>query len=387
MEECLLRPMNMTLSGFIARPDMKSFLAKGYKKGKEIEEGPIHDRDLPAGTLLSNVLDLSRFMRMVFAQGLSGEHRILKPETLAEMLRPQNANIPLDLDFRIGLGWMLGNSERFGIVNAGMVAEHSGGVPGFTSWLMTLPEHKLGVVVLSNSASAGDTVAKVAVSALKLAFEAKTGIRQHKVKKPLTIERPISEQELSAYEGWYSTIAGPVKVRVRSAGLETEVMNKNMRLVPLADGGLGLRYKFLGLIPLSLGDLEYLSISRATVAGHEIIKAHSLGSTEFLLGEKIKPVPVPEKWLRRLGEYEIANPGDDVFVPDQIRLRCVDGLLLLDYFVSSWDSTQTFALSPVSDAEAIIHGLGRYMDETIRTVSINEQEMLSYSGYVLRKKI
>ena len=388
MEECLLRPMNMTLSGFLVRPDMKSFLAKGYNINKEVEESLIHDRDLPAGALRSNVLDLSRFIRMVFARGMSGEHRILQPETLAEMLRPQNADIPLDLDFRIGLGWMLGASASFSIANAGIVAEHSGGVPGFRSWLMTLPEHKLGVVVLSNSDSAGNTVANVAVSALKLAFEAKTGIRQHEVKKPAAIEKPIPKQELDAYEGWYSTIAGPVKVRVRSGILETNVLNKTMRLVPLADGGLGLRYKFLGLIPVSLGDLEYLSISRATVAGHEILKAHSIGPAEFLVGEKIKPVPVPGRWLQRVGEYEIANPGDDLLVPNQHRLRYADGFLYLDYSDPTGEKIAvTFALLPVSDTEVVISGLGRNMGETIRAVTIDGQEMLSYSGYVLRKKL
>lgn len=387
MDEALLRPMNMTLSGFSARPDMKRFLAKGYRKGKETGEALTPDRDLPAGALLSNVLDLSRFMRMVFAQGMSGEHRILRSETLAEMLRPQNADVPLDLDIRNGLGWMLGESASFSINDAGMVADHGGGIPGFRSELMILPEQKLGVVILSNSESAGNTVVNLAVRTLKLAFEAKTGIQQHEVKKPVRVESKLPVQDMQAYEGWYATIAGPVKITLSSGKLETEVMGKNMRLVPLADGGLGLRYKFLGLIPVSLGDLEYLSISRASVAGHDIIKAHSIGQREFVLGEKIKPVPVPQKWLQRAGEYEITNPGEDLFIPDQHRLRYADGLLLLDYFDPTAESTVSFALLPVSDTDAVIYGLGRNMGETIRAVTTDGKEMLYYSGYVLRKKI
>lgn len=383
MDETLLQPMHMNRSGFCARPDMKPFLAAGYLRGKKIGEG-ICDRDLPAGALHSNVLDLSRFMRIVFAQGVSGERQILKPETLAEMLRPQNADIPLDFDFRIGLGWMLGSSERLGIAGAGTVAEHSGGIPGFRSQLTTLPEHKLGVVVLSNSSSAGRTVSRIAIKTLKLAFEAKTGILQHEVKKTVPLERRIPEQELRSYEGWYATIVGPFKVTLRGDHMETEIMNKTLRFVPLADGGLGLRYKFLGIIPLSLGDLEYLSLSRATVAGHEIIKAHSLGSAEFLLGEKIEPVPLGKKWLRRVGEYEIVNRGDDLFLPDQIRLRNADGLLLFDYVLPSEDITVTGALLPISETEAIIAGRGRGMGETIRMVPIGNEEEFIYSGFYLR---
>jgi CubicO group peptidase (beta-lactamase class C family) len=65
-------------------------------------EAPL--RDVPAGGLNSSATDLSRFLKMVFAGGQSGGHRILKPETLAEMLRPQNTDVALDRDFQMGLG-------------------------------------------------------------------------------------------------------------------------------------------------------------------------------------------------------------------------------------------------------------------------------------------
>jgi hypothetical protein len=268
-----------------------------------------------------------------------------------------------------------------------LVASHGGGIPSFYSQLMALPEQKLGVVVLSNSESARDIVASLAVGTLKRAFEAKSGIRQREVQKPVNAEDPVQRPDLQSYEGWYATIAGPVKITLRSGKLETEVMGKKMRLVPLADGGFGLRYKFLGLVPVSLGDLEYLSMVRATVAGREIIKAHSISPAKFFVGEKIKSVPVPGKWLQRVGEYEVANAGDDIIVPDQPRLRCDDGILFLEYFVSSLDKTAaSFALLPVSDTEAIIYGLGRGMGETIRAVTVDGKEQLYYSGYLMRMK-
>ncbi len=386
-DDALFRPMNMTLSGFSVRPGMQPFLAKGYRNGKEAGEALTPDRDLPAGALRSNVLDLSRFMQMVFSDGMSGTHRILRPETLAEMLRAQNTDVPLDLDVRIGLGWMLSTGASIGIDGAGAVASHGGDIPNFHSQLMTLPEQKLGVVVLSNSESARNIVANLAVRALKLAFEAKTGICQRELKKPVIAENAVPPLDLQTFEGWYATIAGPVKITLRSGVLETEVLNKTIRLVPLADGGFGLRYKLLGLIPVSLGDLEYLSISRATIAGHEIIKARSIGRGEFLIGEKMKPVLVPEKWLQRVGEYEIVNPGDDVRVPDQPRLRYADGFLFLDYGDPIAEkATVTFALLPVSDDEAVIYGLGRGMGETISAVTIDGKEELCYSGYRMYAK-
>lgn len=387
MDDFLLRPMNMTLSSFSIRPEMKPFLAKGYLNGKEVEQDIARNRDLPAGGLHSNVQDLGRFMQMVFAKGMSGNQRILQPDTLEEMLRPQNADIPLDLDMRIGLAWGVGGSESIGIAGAGLIASHSGEIPGTHSALMILPEHKLGVVVLANSASAGRTVAIAAIHTLKLAFEAKTGIRQSEVKKSVMSEKKPPIEVLQGYEGWYATIGRPVQVTLRSGTLEAEVLNKKAQLVPLADGRLGLRYKFLGFIPVSLGDLDYFRISRANLAGHDIIASWSLDQRRFLIGEKIKPVPVPEKWLQRVGKYEIANRGDDLFVPDQHRLRYAEGFLFLDYFDPAAEKAAvTFALMPVSDTEAAIYGLGRGMGETIRAVTTDGQEMLYYSGYLFRKK-
>ncbi len=95
----------------------------------------------------------------------------------------------------------------------------------------------------------------------------------------------------------------------------------------------------------------------------------------------------PEKWLQRVGEHEIANAGDDIIVPDQLRLRYDDGLLFFDYFVSSsYKAAARFVLLPVSDTEATLYGLGRGMGETIRVVTIDDKEGLYYSAYLMQMK-
>ena len=45
-----------------------------------------------------------------------------------------------------------------------------------------------------------------------------------------------------------------------------------------------------------------------------------------------------------------------------------------------------FAIAPVSGTEAVIRGFGRGMGETVRAVTGNGENMLSYSGYLLRKR-
>jgi CubicO group peptidase (beta-lactamase class C family) len=148
----ILLPLGMSRSSFSPTTDRSPLAAKGYRRGAEAEDPPL--RDVPAGGLNTSVLDLARFVRMVLADGKAGDRRIVKPETVAEMLRPQNAGIPLDLDFRVGLGWMLGGLGDIDIRNGGPVAHHAGATLLFHAQMIVLPERKLGVVVLANSDTA-----------------------------------------------------------------------------------------------------------------------------------------------------------------------------------------------------------------------------------------
>jgi CubicO group peptidase (beta-lactamase class C family) len=382
MQRALLQPLGMRHSAF-ALQAQGPFASKAYRNGREVEDPPL--RDMPAGGLNSSALDMSRFLEMVFAGGRSGEQQILKPETLAEMLRPQNADVPLDFDLRVGLGWMLSGLGGIDIRNAGPVAHHGGATLMFHGQLIALPEHKLGVVVLANSASASAVVSKVATEALKLALEAKTGIRQPPPEQPAA-QPPLAAAARQAYVGYYATPLGLAKVTDRLGQLRAEVMGKTFRLEPRADGGLGLAYRVLGLFPVSLGDLDQVTLRRASVVGHDVLVARSNGR-DMLVGEKIAPEPLSQDWLRRLGDYEIVNAGDDAALPDNIHLRNEDGLLVAEYSLAAQPDVKVrLALAPVSPAAAVIRGLGRGMGGTFQMVTVNGEERALFSGLELRKK-
>jgi hypothetical protein len=383
LDEILL-PLGMSRSSFSPSTDRTPLAAKGYRKGVEAEEPGL--RDVPAGGLNTSVLDLSRFVRMVFAEGKAGDRRIVKPGTLAEMLRPQNAGVPLDLDLRVGLGWMLAGLGDIDIRNGGPVAHHAGATLLFHGQMIVLPERKLGVVVLANSDTAGRVVGKVAAEALKLALEAKTGERQPEPEKSLEGGGSRSKEALQRFEGWYATPVGAVNVRNTSGGLRADVMYRTLRLIPRADGSLGLQYRLLGLFPIRIEELDGIGISRADVAGREILAAR-MHRREFPIGERIRPVPVPAQWLGRTGEYEIANLGEDAVLLEKVTLRADDGFLYVDFSIPLlFPGTMNFAVAPISDDEAVIRGFGRGMGETVRAVTANGENMLSYSGYLLRKK-
>jgi len=421
----LFMPLRMTNSSFSPKIDRSSLASKAYRANEEAVETPL--RDIPAGGLNTSVLDLSRFISMVFGGGWSNQRQVLKTETVAEMLTPQNSQVPLDLSFRVGLGWMLGSMGGLDIKNAGSVAHHSGATLYHRSQLVILPEQKLGVVVLANSASAAGLINKVAAETLKLALEAKSGITQPSPQQPVQAVRkediktpdskeqqmlaleakygtaqlirkqqpikndkeerkPLTQEELKAYEGHYDTIVGLVEVRKKSDYLEAAMFNRTVRLVPRPDGLLEMNYKFLGLFPVSLGKLDHIYIDREMVTGRNILKV-VIDGNEFLAGEQLKPGPISDKWQQRSGEYEIINAGDDAVLVDKLRLRYEEGLLKAEYTLPLFtDQILSLALAPLSETEAVICGLGRGKGETVRVVTREGQELLAYSGYLLRKK-
>src|SRR5215470_2484909 len=243
IDDALLKPLGMTGASITGRAPEGPTAAKGYRNGAEAVDMTL--RDVPAGGLNASVRDMSRFLEMVFADGSANGRRVLPPETVREMLRPQNTSVPLDLNFRVGLGWMLSGLGDIDFSNAGAVAHHAGATALFRSQLIALPEHKLGVVVLSNSATSGGAVNKIATEALKLALEAKTGIHEPAPTPHALSDRPIPPELAREFEGEYATQFGYVKVDAKGLELRADVAGRSLRLVPRDDGMLAVRYSLL----------------------------------------------------------------------------------------------------------------------------------------------
>ena len=383
LESGLLHPLGMTDAYIATLSRGSSRDAKGYKKGIEVPITPL--RDIPAGGLHASVNDLSRFMMMIFADGRAGGRPIVQPETLEEMLRPQNEAVALDLDFRVGLGWALSGLGQINIRNAGKVAHHNGGTPLFHSQMILLPEHKLGVVVLSNSAESGPLVERVASETLKLALEAKTGITQPTRDKPVTKDIALPEAMLQDFEGRYTTLLGAVAIRRHAGGLQAEFAGHRFELLPREDGWFGLRYELLGIIPLSLGELDQYQVRRASIAGREVLIA-SDGYTRLLIGERLQPHPIPRAWRQRAGRYEIVNAGQDELLIDDISLEMKDGLLLLRARILDGEISE-IVLQPLSDTQALLLGPLAGAGETLEAVQHDGEELWRYSGYLFKRKV
>ena len=163
-------------------------------------------------------------------------------------------------------------------------------------------------------------------------------------------------------------------------------MGKSFRLVPRSERELGLEYRLLGLLRIDLGELSRVYLSRATVAGHDLLAGREGSSGRIVVGERISTVPIPPEWLRRLGTYEIVNLADNVTFLDRIRLSHRDGfLVLVCRYITPETVEVTHALAPWSATEVTVMGVGGGGGETIEVIQEMREERLRYAGYVLKR--
>jgi CubicO group peptidase (beta-lactamase class C family) len=391
MQQAVLAPLGMKDSSFSTGPSTSAGMSLGYQQGAAQKEWPL--RDVPAGGLNASAADLARFMSMVFAQGKSSDTQLLKPETVAEMLRPQNTALPLDLNFAFGLGWMLSTLGKSSLHNAGPVAHHAGAIGMFRSQLYVLPQHKLGVVVLANSDSAMGLVDSVATEALALALEAKTGIQQPKPTKVEWADTPIPADTLQAAPGDYTTAIGHVTISRDGSALRAQAhtIGRSFNLRQRQDGLLGLNYTLLGLFNINLGPLGEVGLGLRKVAGHDLLFAR-VGSQEMRMGERIQAPANLDAWRKRLGEYEITNFGDYELSligdkPRTIRLVEERGFLSIEIsFGQALGQPTRMLLMPTSDTDARVPETLAGGGEALRVETHNGVETFVFSGYTGRRK-
>lgn len=379
----VLLPMGMAHAAFETGLSPSADMALGHQGDQPAVEPAL--RDVPAGGLNASVADMSQFMATIFAGGVHEGRRVLRAETVADMLRPQNRDVPLDMNFHVGLGWMLSTLGRNTLQGGGVVAHHAGATRFFRSQIYILPEHKLGVVVLANSSAAQQVVDRVATEALALTLQAKTGIKQVEPATVPVTARPEPPESLVKAVGDYTSLAGPVSVSTRGGQLKAEVAGHTLNLTRRADGLYALDYTLLGLFHIKLGALSEVGLSFRHIAGHDALIAQ-VGTQEMLVGDKVLPPAALGDWRKRLGDYEIVNLGKDVQLLESIKLVEDHGYLMLELTsVDTPRQTQRAFLVPQSDVDAVMLGVLRTGGEGVKVVVVDGEERLEMSGYQARR--
>ncbi len=278
LRETLLVPLGMTGSAFEATPAVKKELAKAVMWTYHGREFPAPTFELgmaPAGSMYSTVLDLGRFMSVLFNGGEGPKGRVLKKETLEAMWRPQFA--PKDAKEGFGIGFHL--DELHGRRRVG----HGGAVYGFATDLSALPDEKLGAVVVAARDVANPVVTRIA----EVALGHMLAVRQ---KKPL----PALERTEALPRAEARRLAG----RYRSDDRTLTLTERDGRLFAESDrGGFRMELRRLGKATITDGVLHY---GTKLVPEGDNLRA-SKGVWERVPVKK--PGPAPAKWAGLIGEY------------------------------------------------------------------------------------
>jgi CubicO group peptidase (beta-lactamase class C family) len=382
MAEQLLQPMQMYSTGYRVREDMQSKLSRGYK-GKRAVRLP-NIRDLPAYSMYSNVLDLSRFMRAYLSEGVLDGEAVLNPETVNEIFTVQNMDVPLDMSIQNGLGWYV---EYGSVKGAHRVVRHGGDTMLFCSEVMMLPDDGLGVVVLANTKGSGSVIRKLANRILKFALKQKQDSDPHHiaVNRSQPRNRTFAKVNPLVPEGKYATALGVLEINPKTNRICLCDINRRFKLVAKPGGWYGVAKKSIGKrLPSGFDILPDIQISSRLVNKREVIVAKRNGR-EFLLGERVRDEAIPAKWKRRVGRYKVLNP-DSGYEIRNTKVVIEHGMLSISYKIPKLSNKIiSVPIRPISDTEAIVLGLGRMRGEVLQVVMVDGKECLRYSGYIVRK--
>ena len=158
----LLAPLGMartvpTLAGTAGRDNVAAphDLDRSQPDGRlQVIDNMAVDAAAPAGAVWSSVNDMSRWLRLLLAEGSWEGRQLLAPATVAELFRPQTV-IPAGQFYptaaltrprwtTYGLGWFQQDFQ------GRMVQYHTGSIDGMVAIAGLVPDEELGLVVLAN---------------------------------------------------------------------------------------------------------------------------------------------------------------------------------------------------------------------------------------------
>jgi CubicO group peptidase (beta-lactamase class C family) len=179
VRERIFAPLGMTQSGFDFTHLASPAKSKGYFSlaGSTPVAAPVVDSTIAysAGAVYSTVTDLAKWERAVT------EGRLLKPESWKKVFTPQKN--------KYGYGWTI--DTAFGRA----FTAHSGGIHGFSSYLMRFPQDELAIIILDNASSS--QLSKISTGLAAIVYNQPYEVPAKRK------EIPLPKEVLSKYVGEY----------------------------------------------------------------------------------------------------------------------------------------------------------------------------------------
>ena len=378
LRQNIFTPLNMTSSSIGYQ---LSNTSKTYDGNKETVEPTV--RDVAAGFISSNVIDVSNFISMLMADGSFKSNQIISPSSIEDMERDQLTNVLLTQPFAYGYGLMIDsikikNHKKKDSTIVSIIG-HGGDTHAFHADLAYIPEQKVGAVVLTNSVN-GRSMSE-ASKLLKIYLE-----RSKDIEVDLDYITPISYKGVTAKDdeifGKYNLgqlifdVKDINKIKFKQGPLKAILSKKTN------SNNYSLKVWVFGFIPIKIKDQEF----KFTKVNDEIYAKRLDTKTkyEFYLGKKNKVnLPYPESWKSMYGKYELTGKiyetTNRLYDFSDLKLTASEksGFLKVDLKSKSMFSG-TLHFDMISDKSAVLGGIGRGNGDVLR---ILENGNLYYSGF------
>ena len=151
LEPLGMRRTNLSVDEMLADDDHAAAYTRRDGVIAEVPQRPL-PAVAPAGAINSSAADMTRWLLAQLAGGRLDGATVMSPATAERqltphMLRPGAGEMPGLTEYAYGLGWSIGWYREH------RIALHSGGIDGFTTHCMLLPDDGIGVAVLTNSSA------------------------------------------------------------------------------------------------------------------------------------------------------------------------------------------------------------------------------------------
>ena len=378
----IFTPLNMTSSSIGYK---MSNTSKTYSGNKETVEPTV--RDVAAGFISSNVIDMSNFISMLISDGSFKSNQIISPNSIADMEKDQLKNVLLTQPFAYGYALMIDsikikNHKKKDSTIISIIG-HGGDTHAFHADLAYIPELKVGAVILTNSVNGGSMSG--ASKLLKIYLE-----RSKDIEVDLDYIIPISYKGIAPKDdeifGKYNLgqliidVKDINKIKFKQGPVKAILSKKTN------SNNYSLKIWVFGFIPIKIKDQEF----KFTKVNNEIYAKRLDTKTkyEYYLGKKNKVnLPYPESWKSMYGKYkltgkiyETTNRSYD-FSDLKLTVSEKSGFLKVDLKSKSMFSG-TLHFDMISEKSAVLGGIGRGNGDVLR---ILENGNLYYSGFEFLK--
>jgi CubicO group peptidase (beta-lactamase class C family) len=255
MSEGVFKPLGMNSTTF--RPTMAITypLAQGHNttsKAPPTVVRPFADNaaSWPAGSMFTNVLDLSRFVIAFMNGGNIDGKQVLSPSVIAKLSTP-HASIPANANSNYGYGLMITTHRGVRLV------EHGGSRSGYGSIIKMAPEQRFAVIILGNRS--GVALNKTAEKAMELMLPLKP--RDQEKPDP---DMPMSAAEMASYAGKYGQREVSFEIILKDGKLFLKQVSSDLPIRKIGDNRFvaaspdrSRRMEF-ALVPGEGGKAEYL---------------------------------------------------------------------------------------------------------------------------------